>query len=513
MSPQPSGPWPFRAGWLRSAHSRSALARVIVATLSASVVLGLAGCATPMLDSTVAVPDHFAAAPGSEAVSEVAWWESYRDPVLSDLIRRAARENRDIKIAAERVRAARAGETISRSWLLPSFGAAGRLGDERSNYSGRAQEAVPDVESASGGLSVSWEVDLSGRLRAGAAAAAADRMATEDQARGVRLLVLSDVASNYFTLVGALQQLETVRGISAAQDETLRLVIARHRAGLASAFDVERARTDAASARAAIPPLATLAAASRHRIAVLIGSQAADAATIEPSNGSATVPDIQPGQPAELLERRPDLLATRAQLQAANFRRRQAAAEWFPRLFVSALFGRQSVDVNALDLGSARFSNVSNLLTMPIFDWGRTRAINEIAGSGQNEALLRYEDAIVRALEDVENALVALRDQRIRDEALQSAAASADAALGRAQSLYDRGQIDLLPLLDAQRTRLSVRVSSNESNTQLLLATVDLFKALGGGWQVFEPTATPKSANAENQSNSGILASTKEDQS
>jgi outer membrane protein TolC len=130
------------------------------------------------------------------------------------------------------------------------------------------------MENASGGLSVSWEVDLSGRLRAGAAAAAADRMATEDQVRGVRLLVLSDVATNYFTLVGAFQQLETVRAISAAQDETLRLVTARQTVGLASNFDVERARTDAANARAAIPPLETLAAASRHRIAVLIGSQA-----------------------------------------------------------------------------------------------------------------------------------------------------------------------------------------------------------------------------------------------
>jgi outer membrane protein TolC len=282
--------------------------------------------------------------------------------------------------------------------------------------------------------------------------------------------------------------------------------------GLASTFDVERARTQAASARAAIPPLETLAATARHRIAVLIGSQAADAATIKPSNVSATIPDIRAGQPAQLLERRPDLLASRAQLQAANFRRRQAAAEWFPRLLVGALFGRQSVDVNDVDLGSTRFSNVSSLLTMPIFDWGRTRSINEIAGSAQKEALLRYEDAIVRALEDVENALVALRDQRLRTEALQTAAASADAALGRAQSLYDRGQIDLLPLLDAQRTRLNVRVSTNESNTRLLLATVNLFKALGGGWQAFEPDAAASSTEAIHPTQSGTLASTIEDQ-
>jgi outer membrane protein TolC len=127
---------------------------------------------------------------------------------------------------------------------------------------------------------------------------------------------------------------------------------------------------------------------------------------------------------------------------------------------------------------------------MPIFDFGRTRAINEIADSAQHEALLRYEDSIVRALEDVENALVALRDQRNRAAALESAAASADAALGRAQSLYDRGQIDLLPLLDAQRTRLAVRVEANDSSTQLLIRSVQLYKALGGGWEAFEPVAT-----------------------
>ena len=133
---------------------------------------------------------------------------------------------------------------------------------------------------------------------------------------------------------------------------------------------------------------------------------------------------------------------------------------------------------------------------MPIFNWGRTRAINEIAASGQSEALLRYEDGIVRALEDVENALVALQDERQRAESLQTAATAAEAALGRAQSLYNRGQSDLLPLLDAQRTRLTVQINSNDSNTQLLLDSVQLYKALGGGWQVFEPARQPAAASA-----------------
>ena len=226
---------------------------------------------------------------------------------------------------------------------------------------------------------------------------------------------------------------------------------------------------------------------SRHRIAVLIGDQAFNAASIAPSHTDITVPAARPGQPADLLRRRPDLLAAQAQLDAANARRQQAMAEWFPRLLLGAAFGGEGLSVNGMALGAARFTNVAALIAMPIFNAGRTSAINESAEAAQSEAVLRYEDAIVRALEDVENALVMLADERLRAGLLDSAAQSADAALGRAQSLYDRGQIDLLPLLDAQRAQLAVRVDANASNTQLLLDSVQLFKALGGGWQAFEP--------------------------
>lgn len=459
----------------------------LLALTSASLVaLTLAGCTTPVAQHAVDVPAKFASAPAIEDEPDLAWWESFGDPVLSKLVRRAASENRDIKMAAQRLRAARAGETISRSALLPTVGvsASGAYSDTGRDAAYKA--GSPDVRRNAVGLDVSWELDLTGRVRAGAAAAEADAMAAQYGERGVRLLVVSDVATNYFTLVGAQSQLETVRAISAAQDETLRLVTARRRVGLATPFDVERAQTAALQARAAIPPLDTLAAVSRHRIAVLIGDQAAHASAIVPFSGAAVVPPTRAGQPATLLERRPDLLALKAQLAAANFRRKQAAAEWFPRLFVGAMFGRDSLELNSVDVGASRFTNASALLAMPLFNAGRTQAINEIAESNQAEALARYEDGIVRALEDVENSLVALRDERARADSLKAAAASADAALGHAQSLQQRGQIDLLPLLDAQRARLSVRLGANDSQTQLQLASVRLFKALGGGWQTFE---------------------------
>jgi NodT family efflux transporter outer membrane factor (OMF) lipoprotein len=461
--------------------------RTLITLASASLVaLTMAGCSTPVAQHAVDVPAKFASAPAIEDEPDLAWWESFGDPVLSQLVRRAASENRDIKMAAQRLRAARAGETISRSALLPTVGVSAGSSYSDTGRDAAFKAASPDVRRNAAGLDVSWELDLTGRVRAGAAAAEADAMAAQYGERGVRLLVVSDVATNYFTLVGAQRQLETVRAISTAQDETLRLVTARQRVGLATPFDVERAQTAALQTRAAIPPLETLAAVSRHRIAVLIGDQAAHASAIVPFSGAVVVPATRAGQPATLLERRPDLLALKAQLTAANFRRKQAAAEWFPRLFVGAMFGRDSLELNNIDIGASRFTNASTLLAMPLFNAGRTQAINEIAESNQTEALARYEDGIVRALEDVENALVALRDERTRADSLSAAAASADAALGHAQSLQQRGQIDLLPLLDAQRARLSVRLGANDSQTQLQLASVRLFKALGGGWQAFE---------------------------
>jgi len=463
--------------------------RLPAALVAGAAALVLAGCSTAVLAPKVDVPDRFAAAAPGPIEPEAAWWDSYGDPVLADLVRRAARENRDVRIAAERVRAARAGETVSRSWLMPSLGVSAKGIDNSTGYDAGIRQQMPDTRGRAAGLDVSWEVDLSGRLRAGASAAASDVLAAEYGARGVRLLAISDVATNYFTLSGALRQLETVRAISAAQDETLRLVTARQSVGLATAFDVERAQTAAAQARAAIPPLETGAAVARHRIAVLVGGQAFNAGAIVPWNGAVAVPQARPGQPATLLKRRPDVLALMAQVDAANARRREAAAEWFPRLFLNASFGRESLSVNGASLGAARFTNAAALLAMPIFNAGRTSAINDIAAAGQSESVLRAEDGMVRALEDVENALVALQQERNRAESLRLAATSADAALGRARSLHERGQIDLLPLLDAQRQRLVVSMNANESDTALLVDSVRLYKALGGGWEVFEPAA------------------------
>ena len=288
----------------------------------------------------------------------------------------------------------------------------------------------------------------------------------------------------------------------------MRLVTSRQRVGLASAFDVERARTQASSARAAIPPLETLEAVSRHRVAVLIGDQAANADAVVPWTGVAWFPKCSRDSPQRCSNGGPICSSRERGSKLRTGGANKPSPNGFRGCSSRALFGHQHVEEDNFDLESARFSNVAGLLTMPILNWGRTRGINEIAESAQVEALLHYEDQIVRALEDVENALVALREERVREDALQNAAAAADAALGRAQSLYDRGQIDLLPLLDAERTRLAVRVSAIESHTRLQVAAIALFKALGGGWESFESTRRRATADRRTRAPNGQSVAT-----
>ena len=273
---------------------------------------------------------------------EVAWWESYGDPVLSDLVRRAAHENRDVKMAAERVRAARAGETVSRSWLWPSIGvgAAGhrqqhrlQLGHQaRSCAGGRREDARRQPGRVLGNRHLRPPARRRGRGRR--------RHDGERRygARGVRLLVLTDVASNYFTLVGALRQLETLRAISAAQDETLRLVTARQRAGLATAFDVERAQTDAVAGTRGDPAARNAGrrvAAPHRRAHRRPGGQCR--AIIVPMTATSPFRRRVPASPPRSCSAAPTCSPRQRSSTPPTARRQQAAAEWFPRLFLGAV--------------------------------------------------------------------------------------------------------------------------------------------------------------------------------
>ena len=183
-------------------------------------------------------------------------------------------------------------------------------------------------------------------------------------------------------------------------------------------------------------------------------------------------------------------MAVDAQWRAAGFRRDEAAANRFPRLVLSALFGRQWTEWNALDFGAARFANVAAMLAMPLYSGGRIQAGIDAADAREQEAVALYERTLLQALEEVESSLVALRNQGVRAQDLDQSVAARERALVRARSLYREGQADLLVVLDVERGLLAAQLDRATNRTDQLLALVQLYRALGGGWQAAESRVT-----------------------
>ena len=478
-------------------------ARHPVATLRApSWILGLslltvlASCATPRAVPDIQIPQRFAAIPATASTDEaltVRWWEHFGDPTLDGLMNETASANRDVRAALARAQLAQAGLREATADLLPSVEAVGTRKISTTSYSAPIRQQLPDIHASQAGLQASWEIDLFGRARAARNAAKADALAAADAHRGALLLVLSDTAEQYFVLRGAQAQRQIVAELIETERETLRLTELRRARGSASDFDLDRARGELADTESLAPRLDTIITTTRNRIAVLTGrppGQWVDSVTAAP--GPITVPAIPVSQPAELLRRRPDVMAAAANLAAAGFRQDEARALQFPQLIISALVGSQWTDVNALDIGRARFTNAAGALALPLFEGGRIRAGITASDASQREAVARYEQTLLRALDDVEGSVTSYVNDARRDQALQSAIDSRSAALLKAKSLYQAGEVDLLQVLDVERGLLSSRLDGAANQTARLTDVVLTYKALGGGWEAFDATAQAK---------------------
>lgn len=458
----------------------------------ALAVAALAACASAPEKAAVAVPTAFvsaaAQAGASAPAAESTWWRAFTDPVLDELVMAAADTNYDVRIAVARVDQARAGVGGTTARLLPSINAAGSANRQDSGYDEAVRQRLPDLLIERAALDVSWEIDLFGASRSARRAAQADALAAEHARRGAVLSAVAETARQYFTLRGAQDQREVVRSIAASQRETLRLTQLRRAAGQASELDVDRASADLATTEAAIPRLDTLIEVTRFRIATLTGSPPAaeDPLVTGPPVPLATPLPAPHAQPAELLTRRPDVMAAEAQLVAAGYRRHEARAARFPRLFASALFGRQWTEINARDVGAARFANAGAALALPLFAGGRIEASIDAANAREREALAAYEKSILQALEEVEGALTALSHDARRAGDLERAVQARETALVRARSLYRAGQADLLQVLDVERGLLAARLERSANQTARLTGLVLLYRALGGGWQAFD---------------------------
>jgi len=470
----------------------------------AVLAAALSGCASapskaPAIVAAAVVADRpaFLNSSGGAPFDEGRWWQGYGDPMLDQLIDAALASNHDVRIALARVAQARAGVDVATARLLPSVNAIAAQSRSETGYDPVVRQRLPNIDARRAGVDVSWEIDLFGAARAARSAAGADLLAAEQGRRGAQLAVISEVARQYFTLRGAQARVAIVDALIASQRETLRLTEVRRADGQASDFDIDRARADLAATRATRPALQTLAAVTQYRIATLTGGAPGAWAALEVAAPQAEPLAVGAGQPAELLRRRPDLMAAEAQLHAAGFRRDEATGNRFPRLLLSALFGRQWTEWNALDLGATRFANVAATLALPLYAGGRIQAGIDSANAREQEALAVYERSLLQALEDVESALVALRNEGARAQDLEQSVASRERALGRARALYREGQADLLLVLDVERGLLAAQLDRASHRTDQLLAVVQLYRALGGGWQAAESATAAAAVPAD----------------
>ena len=418
---------------------------------------------------------------GSPALDE-AWWDGFGDATLARLVREALSNNQDVAMALQRIRQARAGADAQASRLLPTVGVQAAVSRSQSGVPEAVKQGMPDTRALRAGVDVAWEIDLSGGNRAARDAAQADGAAASAGVHGARLLVASEVGRQYFVLRNAEERLRIVQALAAAQRQTAARVESRLREGQASAFDLDRARAEADALDAQVPALRLLAGTTQTKLAVLLGRNPS-AAVVETSKDFAwpAARAIAAGQPSELLRRRPDLVAAEARVGAEALRSAEARSQWWPKLFLSALFGREDLRLNALDLAPVHFSNVALAFAAPIFNAGRIDAGVRAQSARAEEALLGWQKTVLVAVQEVEDSLLVRSQEAERNAALALTVENRRRSLQRAESLQREGQIDLLVLLDVQRSVLASELALSDSRLQQALADVQLYKALGGG--------------------------------
>ncbi|WP_426282918.1 efflux transporter outer membrane subunit [Burkholderia ambifaria] len=432
----------------------------------------------------------------ASADADVAFWRGFGDPVLgTQLIDAALAANQDLQVAVSRYDASNALLSQATFDRYPTITASGQIGHQLTSKDQAfgAPRVARDNPISSAAINASWELDLFGRVRRSIESQRAETAASAADVRAVRVAIAGEVARTYVDLRGSQERLRIARENAENQKQTLALVDARVGAGRGSDLDAARARAQLESTTSRIAVHEATIGVDEHRLAVLTG-QAPDALIGRfdtPKGASASLPalaaDIDPGTPADLLRRRPDVAAAEARLHAATARIGVATADLFPRLTLAGMLGSATNSYGFFRAGSD-----TNLIALGI-DWsfldvGRVRA--RIAESRADAAgqLAQYQQTVLLALEDTENAL--LRAARTRDETahLERAATSSARAAQLAQTRFAAGAIDYYEVLDAQRTLLQAQDAMADGQIRSAAATIALYRALAGGWQS-TPTA------------------------
>jgi NodT family efflux transporter outer membrane factor (OMF) lipoprotein len=458
-------------------------------------------------------PDHFGEAPATKTVDVAHWWTTFNDPMLNSLVDRAVAANLDLRLATARIRESRAQRGVVGADLWPdvnlggsynhsrgsenafgfdsgSFNNGGGTGGGGTGNPGVGNFAAPGQEQDlyQVGFDANWELDVFGRVRRSIEAAEGDTAAAIEDRRDTLVTLLAEVARNYVELRSFQRRLVISKDNLKSQQDTLDLTRAKFKAQIISELDVSRSEAQVASTASQVPSLESQRNQAAHRLAVLLGQQPralldellapADAAAI-PSGP----PDVPPGIPSDVLRRRPDVRRSERELAAATARIGVATADLFPRFSLTGSLGLQSQSFNDLGDYSSRFYSIGPSVSWPIFDAGRIRSNINVQNARQEQAVVRYEQSVLAALEDVENALVGYGKEQQRREQLKRAADANRRSVEMARQLYDRGLTAFLDVLEAQRNLFISEDALVQSEATVSTNLVALYKALGGGWE------------------------------
>ena len=468
---------------------------VVTVLLTSAVLLG--GCARirPAQPEIVALTSWSAAGPDtvqSPTGDLSQWWTRLGDPVLSDLIAQALNKNTSLRTAQANLREARAERNYAAANRFPTITGTASGSGSQSNSPGGSGENVFSAE-----LDASWDPDVFGAKRQALRAADADLATSAADLQTVQVSLIAELATDYVDLRSYQTRLEIARRNQASQAETLQLTEWRAQAGLVSSIDVEQARSNLEQTRAAIPTLETSSAQSKHELSVLLGLTPGELnpqlATTAPI---PSAPDtLMVGIPAETLRQRPDVRAAEQKIVAETARLWQKNAARYPTFSLSGSFILEQL-LGGTALGVVTGSTFTSLtadttatgsglgsITQTFFDRGRIRQQIEIQNAVQEQAVISYESTVLTALKDVENALVSFQNSRQRLQALNQASEAARNAARLAQNRYSAGLIDFQTVLDTERTALTIEDSVAQTQADRTTSLIQLYKALGGGWQ------------------------------
>lgn len=456
-------------------------------------VLFLSGCQSiwpdylrPKLD----VPAQYVE-PGQQSAAEnlVAnnWWTLYQDQELNALVDKALNNNKDIKLAVARIDEADAALREVGGFLYPQVDLNSGARRSRVTEAGTSQQIFNNPRSSYNvQLGTTFELDFWGKLRRAKEAARAQALSSRYARDTVALSLTGLVASNYLTLRSLESQIAIAQENLKSRDASLALTKRRLEGGVASALDVQQAQVASSNLSAQIAELSRLKSLTLHQLAVLTGDLNLAVTGVKTAVADLKALPIPPtppaGLPSSLLEARPDLKQAEEQMIAANANIGVAKAALYPTISLTAAFGGESMELSDVLKSAARIWSGGVTLNLPIFDAGKLNARVDQASARQKQTLASYEGAIQNAFREVNDALINLRQYTEREQALYISQEAAKKALELSENRYQSGYSSYIDVLEAQRAYNDSGLAFVQSRQARLIASVDLFKALGGGW-------------------------------